>query len=41
MKKEYIIVTSPTGIILKFPLHVLRTFEMEFLGKWRIRSGKK
>lgn len=41
MTKEYVVVTSPTGIIQKFPMETLRTFEMEFLGKWRIRVDKK
>lgn len=41
MKKEYVIITSPTGIIQMFPVETLRTFEMEFLGKWRIRIEKK
>jgi len=41
MKKEYVVVTSPTGIIQKFPTDGLRVFELEFLGKWRIRIEKK
>jgi len=36
--KIYIIITSPTGIIQQFPLETISTFELEFLGKWKIRA---
>ena len=39
-QKEYVIITSPTGIIQQFPIDTIRTFEMEFLGRWKIRVEK-
>lgn len=41
MKKDYVIITSPTGIVQMFPVDTLKTFEMEFLGKWKIRMENR
>jgi len=41
MRKKYIVITSPTGIVQIFPLETIERFEMEFLGKWKIRAETK
>lgn len=37
MKREYVIINTPTGIVQMFPVRLLRTHEMHFLGEWKIK----